>query len=150
VATPDGLAATLDEFEREIGLANLVAVHANDSKCPLRGGVDRTRTSARATRSEGCDPGPPASRRTLCQCPVSLGTRSRRAGQGERRLPEGDWWRRPAARTRYTGHVTRHRPVRVSVPSRPYAGTNTKWPSARGTPDPALSPRRARWRLSGG
>ena len=41
VATPDGLAATLDEFDREIGLASLVAVHANDSKCPLRGGVDR-------------------------------------------------------------------------------------------------------------
>jgi deoxyribonuclease-4 len=41
VATPDGLAATVDEFEREVGLANLVAVHANDSKCPLGGGVDR-------------------------------------------------------------------------------------------------------------
>jgi deoxyribonuclease IV len=41
VATTDGLAATMDEFEREVGLANLVAVHANDSKCPLGGGVDR-------------------------------------------------------------------------------------------------------------
>jgi deoxyribonuclease-4 len=41
VATPDGLAATMGEFEREVGLANLVAVHANDSKCPLGGGVDR-------------------------------------------------------------------------------------------------------------
>jgi deoxyribonuclease-4 len=41
VATPDGLAATVDEFEREVGLASLVAVHANDSKCPLGGGVDR-------------------------------------------------------------------------------------------------------------
>ena len=41
VATPDGLATTLDEFEREIGLTNLVALHANDSKCPLGGGVDR-------------------------------------------------------------------------------------------------------------
>ena len=41
VATPDGLAATMDEFEREVGLANLVAVHANDSKCPLGGSVDR-------------------------------------------------------------------------------------------------------------
>jgi deoxyribonuclease-4 len=41
VATPGGLEATLDEFEREVGLANLVAVHANDSKCPLGGGVDR-------------------------------------------------------------------------------------------------------------
>jgi len=41
VATADGLAATLDEFEREVGLAHLVAIHANDSKCPLGGGVDR-------------------------------------------------------------------------------------------------------------
>ncbi len=41
VATAGGLAATLDEFEREVGLAHLVTVHANDSKCPLGGGVDR-------------------------------------------------------------------------------------------------------------
>ena len=41
VATAGGLAATVDEFEREMGLAHLVAIHANDSKCPLGGGVDR-------------------------------------------------------------------------------------------------------------
>ncbi len=41
VATAEGLAQTVDEFEREVGLAHLVAVHANDSKCPLGGGVDR-------------------------------------------------------------------------------------------------------------
>jgi len=41
VATADGLAVTVDEFEREVGLAHLVAIHANDSKCPLGGGVDR-------------------------------------------------------------------------------------------------------------
>ena len=41
VATAGGLAATVDEFEREVGLAHLVAIHANDSKCPLGGGVDR-------------------------------------------------------------------------------------------------------------
>ncbi|MDI6856871.1 MAG: deoxyribonuclease IV [Dehalococcoidia bacterium] len=41
VATRDGLEATLDEFEREIGLARLVAVHANDSKTPLGGVRDR-------------------------------------------------------------------------------------------------------------
>ena len=29
------------EFDREIGLDRLVAVHANDSKIPLGGGVDR-------------------------------------------------------------------------------------------------------------
>jgi len=41
VASQAGLAATMAEFEREVGLAKLVAVHANDSKIPLGGGVDR-------------------------------------------------------------------------------------------------------------
>ena len=41
VATAEGLARTMEEFEREVGLAHLVAIHANDSKCPLGGGVDR-------------------------------------------------------------------------------------------------------------
>jgi apurinic endonuclease APN1 len=41
VATKDGLEAAMDEFEREIGLGRLVAVHANDSKCPFLGGLDR-------------------------------------------------------------------------------------------------------------
>jgi deoxyribonuclease-4 len=31
----------LGEFDREVGLERLVAVHANDSKIPLGGGVDR-------------------------------------------------------------------------------------------------------------
>ncbi len=39
--SPDGLDAAMAEFEREIGLDRLVAVHANDSKCPLGGGIDR-------------------------------------------------------------------------------------------------------------
>ncbi len=33
--TPAGLEATLEEFDREIGLSRLVAVHANDTKLPL-------------------------------------------------------------------------------------------------------------------
>jgi deoxyribonuclease-4 len=41
VATRPGLDAALEEFEREIGLEHLVAVHANDSKIALGGGVDR-------------------------------------------------------------------------------------------------------------
>ncbi len=41
VKTRDGLERALEEFEREIGLERLVAVHANDSKCPLAGGLDR-------------------------------------------------------------------------------------------------------------
>jgi hypothetical protein len=41
VKTPDGLNATMEEFDREIGIERLVAVHANDSKAPLGGGLDR-------------------------------------------------------------------------------------------------------------
>ena len=41
VKTKEGLEATLSEFDAEVGLDRLVAVHANDSKCPLAGGVDR-------------------------------------------------------------------------------------------------------------
>ena len=41
VADRDGLDAAMEEFDREIGLAQLVAVHANDSKIELGGGVDR-------------------------------------------------------------------------------------------------------------
>ena len=37
----NGLERTMDEFDREIGVERLVAVHANDSKCPLGGGLDR-------------------------------------------------------------------------------------------------------------
>jgi len=39
--TKAGLEAAMSEFDREVGLDRLVAVHANDSKCPLAGGVDR-------------------------------------------------------------------------------------------------------------
>ena len=39
--TKDGLVAAMSEFEAEVGLDRLVAVHANDSKCPLAGSVDR-------------------------------------------------------------------------------------------------------------
>jgi deoxyribonuclease-4 len=41
VATKQGLEATLAEFDEQVGLANLVAIHANDSKIGLGGGVDR-------------------------------------------------------------------------------------------------------------
>jgi deoxyribonuclease-4 len=41
LATKAGLDAAMKEFDKEIGLANLVAVHANDSKIPLGGGRDR-------------------------------------------------------------------------------------------------------------
>jgi deoxyribonuclease-4 len=41
ISTRPGLEATLEEFEKEIGLKKLVAVHANDSKKPLGSGMDR-------------------------------------------------------------------------------------------------------------
>jgi len=41
IGSPDGLEATVDEFDREIGLELLSAVHVNDSKRPLGSGVDR-------------------------------------------------------------------------------------------------------------
>ncbi len=41
VATAQGLEATIAEFEEHVGLSSLVAVHANDSKIVLGGGVDR-------------------------------------------------------------------------------------------------------------
>lgn len=39
--TRDGLERTIQEFDSEVGLERLVAVHANDSKCGLAGGLDR-------------------------------------------------------------------------------------------------------------
>ena len=41
IATPDGCEAAMEEFDREVGLDRLVAVHANDSKMPLGGFRDR-------------------------------------------------------------------------------------------------------------
>ena len=37
----DGLQLAIAEFDEQIGLSKLVAVHANDSKTPLASGVDR-------------------------------------------------------------------------------------------------------------
>ena len=41
ISTKNGLEAMLAKFDEAIGLENLVAVHANDSKRPLGAGVDR-------------------------------------------------------------------------------------------------------------
>ena len=41
LADSDALEETMAQFDREIGLSLLVAVHANDSKIELGGGVDR-------------------------------------------------------------------------------------------------------------
>lgn len=41
LTTPEGVAATMVEFDREIGLERLAAVHANDSKAGLGSGLDR-------------------------------------------------------------------------------------------------------------
>lgn len=39
--TTEGTAKAMKEFDKEVGAGNLVAVHANDSKCELAGGRDR-------------------------------------------------------------------------------------------------------------
>ncbi len=41
IADKDSINANIDEFDREIGLPNLVAVHANDARVPFGSGVDR-------------------------------------------------------------------------------------------------------------
>ena len=41
VAEPEGIDEAMRKFDRHVGLANLVAVHANDSKVELGSGVDR-------------------------------------------------------------------------------------------------------------
>ncbi len=41
IASADGIERAMDEFDREVGVERLVAVHANDSKSPLAGGKDR-------------------------------------------------------------------------------------------------------------
>ncbi|MEX0800195.1 MAG: deoxyribonuclease IV [Dehalococcoidia bacterium] len=41
VKSKGGLNAAMAEFDAKVGLDRLVAVHANDSKCPLGGGLDR-------------------------------------------------------------------------------------------------------------
>lgn len=41
LASAEGLELAMTEFEREVGLENLVAVHANDSKVELGRGLDR-------------------------------------------------------------------------------------------------------------
>jgi deoxyribonuclease-4 len=41
VKTRPGLDAAMSEFDKDVGLERLAAVHANDSKCELGGGLDR-------------------------------------------------------------------------------------------------------------
>ena len=41
ITTPEGVEATMAEFQRDLGLDLLAAVHANDSKAPLGANVDR-------------------------------------------------------------------------------------------------------------
>lgn len=41
IKTPEGLEKTLNEFEREVGLKNLAAIHANDTKFDIGSNKDR-------------------------------------------------------------------------------------------------------------
>ena len=51
--TPDAVAATMAEFDKEIGLQYLQAVHCNDSKPPFAGGVDRHENIGEGTMGIG-------------------------------------------------------------------------------------------------
>ena len=41
IATPEAVARTMEQFDEQVGLDRLVAVHANDSKAGLGSGLDR-------------------------------------------------------------------------------------------------------------
>ena len=41
LADPDGIEGVMEEFDNEIGLSRLIAVHANDAKVEFASGVDR-------------------------------------------------------------------------------------------------------------
>ena len=41
MATKQGIEAMIAEFDQDVGVSNLLAVHANDSKRPRGSGVDR-------------------------------------------------------------------------------------------------------------
>jgi deoxyribonuclease IV len=41
LTTPESVAEVMEEFDREVGVSELMAVHCNDSKPPLGGGLDR-------------------------------------------------------------------------------------------------------------
>jgi len=41
LSTAEGVDRTLAEFDECVGLDRLALIHANDSKCPLGGGIDR-------------------------------------------------------------------------------------------------------------
>ena len=87
----DGIERVMEEFDREVGIERLAAVHANDSKCPLGGGLDRHENigarlpGRRRIRHDHVAPG-------VCGRAIpagGAGLRQRRPGQGKRGRPEG-------------------------------------------------------------
>ena len=52
MTTAEGVARAMEEFDREIGVDNLAAVHANDSKTPFASGVDRHENIGRGHMGE--------------------------------------------------------------------------------------------------
>ena len=92
VIDEEGLSAAMDEFDREIGLSKLVAVHANDSKTGLGSGVDRHENiGGRRPRHSGLRDhhGPSRVRRRSLRA-RGAGLRRERARQGEPGPAEGD------------------------------------------------------------
>ena len=61
LTNPEGVAGMIDEFDRDIGLDRLAAVHANDSSGPAAPGLIATTTSVRASS---------ASRDSKTSCPI--------------------------------------------------------------------------------
>ena len=102
LSTTEGVAATIEELEREIGCANVAAMHCNDSKTRAgrrprparehRRGQDRRGGVRSAARAAG------AARRAAAARGARLQARRRRQGAGpaEHRSGEGD----PRARRR--------------------------------------------------
>lgn len=53
IRTPAGLGETMERFDHDVGIERLVAVHANDSKVDLGGGVDRHENIGQGFIGEG-------------------------------------------------------------------------------------------------
>jgi deoxyribonuclease-4 len=53
LTTPEAVAATMTEFDKEVGIEHLRAVHCNDSKPPFAGAVDRHENIGEGTMGIG-------------------------------------------------------------------------------------------------
>ena len=70
LATAEGLELAISEFEGEVGLDRLVAVHADDSKVELGSGRDRHENIGEATSASTASAHPPPPRLRRCAVPA--------------------------------------------------------------------------------